>query len=90
MVQLALDISVKKRDGRTVPFDRDRIESAIEMAFRADSELPPSVTLDPSVKAEISEIANAVVSDVQGSLRDGETMGVERVQDKVEIQISIF
>jgi ribonucleoside-diphosphate reductase alpha chain len=87
MVQLALDISVKKRDGRTVPFDRDRIESAIEMAFRADSELPPSVTLDPSVKAEISEIANAVVSDVQGSLRDGETMGVERVQDKVEIQL---
>ena len=87
MVQLAQDVSVRKRDGRTVPFDRDRIEGAIEKAFRADSELPSSVTLDPSVKAEISEITNAVVSDVQSSLRDGETMEVERVQDKVEIQL---
>ena len=28
-------LSVRKRDGRTVPFDRGRIAHAIEMAFRA-------------------------------------------------------
>lgn len=87
MVQLAQDVSVRKRDGRTVPFDRERIENAIEKAFRADAELPSSVALDPSVKSEISDITNAVVSDVQSSLREGETMEVERVQDKVEIQL---
>ncbi len=87
MVQLAQGVSVRKRDGRTVPFDRDRIESAIEKAFRADAELPTSVALDPSVRAEIADITNAVVGDVQGSLREGETIEVERVQDKVEIQL---
>ena len=87
MVQLAQDVSVRKRDGRTVPFDRERIENAIEMAFRADADLPSSVALDPSVKSEILDITNAVVSDVQSSLREGETMEVERVQDKVEIQL---
>ena len=87
MVQLAQGVNVRKRDGRTVPFDRARIEEAIAKAFRAEANAPESAPLDPALAAEISEITDAVIADVQSSTREGEMVEVERIQDKVEIQL---
>lgn len=87
MVQLAQGVNVRKRDGRTVPFDRARIEEALGKAFKAEANTADSASLDPALKAEISEITDSVIADVQSSAREGEMIEVERIQDKVEIQL---
>jgi ribonucleoside-diphosphate reductase alpha chain len=87
MVQLAQGVSVRKRDGRTVPFDRARIEEALGKAFKAEANTADSASLDPALKAEIFEITDSVIADVQSSAREGEMIEVERIQDKVEIQL---
>ena len=87
MVQLAQGVNVRKRDGRTVPFDRARIEEALGKAFQAEANIPGSTPLDPALRAEISEITDSVIADVQASSREGEMIEVERIQDKVEIQL---
>ena len=87
MVQLAQGVNVRKRDGRTVPFDRARIEEALGKAFRAEANTPDSAPLDPALGAEISEITDTVIADVQSTAREGEMIEVERIQDKVEIQL---
>ena len=87
MVQLAQGVNVRKRDGRTVPFDRARIEEALGRAFQAEANIPTTVPLDPALASEISEITDSVIADVQASFREGEMVEVERIQDKVEIQL---
>jgi ribonucleoside-diphosphate reductase alpha chain len=87
MVQLAQGVNVRKRDGRTVPFGRERIEEALAKAFKAEANTPDTTPLDPALAAEISEITDAVIADVQSSAREGEMIEVERIQDKVEIQL---
>ena len=71
MVQLAQGVSVRKRDGRTVPFDRARIEEALGKAFKAEANTADSASLDPALKAEIFEITDSVIADVQSSAREG-------------------
>jgi ribonucleoside-diphosphate reductase alpha chain len=87
MVQLAQGVNVRKRDGRTVPFDRERIEEALGRAFQAEANAPDQAPVDAALSAEISEITDAVIADVQASSREGEMIEVERIQDKVEIQL---
>ncbi|HAA74196.1 TPA: ribonucleoside-diphosphate reductase subunit alpha [Candidatus Latescibacteria bacterium] len=87
MVQLAQGVNVRKRDGRSVPFDRARIEEALAKAFKAEANAPESVPLDPSLVSEIAEITDSVIADVQSTAREGDMIEVERIQDKVEIQL---
>ncbi|MBT3604548.1 MAG: ribonucleoside-diphosphate reductase subunit alpha [Candidatus Latescibacteria bacterium] len=87
-VQASVDFMVRKRDGRVVAFDRSLIERAISAAFRAELGLPEGQALPPKIAGDISDIANAVIADVSDDLRDPENaVDVERVQDKVEIQM---
>ncbi len=68
--------SIRKRDGRIVPFDIEKIEKAILKAFQASS----------SAKGE--ETAMVIASEVEKSLENNENVGatptVEEVQDAVE------
>lgn len=87
-VQASVDFMVRKRDGRVVSFDRSLIERAISAAFRAELGLPQDQALPPKIAGDISDIADAVIADVSDDLRDPENaVDVERVQDKVEIQM---
>jgi ribonucleoside-diphosphate reductase alpha chain len=77
-------LSVRKRDGRSVPFDRGRIAHAIEMAFRAEIGVPYP---DP-ITAQVANRINAVTDAVVRSLgADEESSTVEEIQDEVERQL---
>ena len=60
-------LSVRKRDGRTVPFDRGRIAHAIEMAFRAEIGVPYPDPIAAQVAARIDSVTAAVVRSLPDS-----------------------
>ena len=68
--------SIKKRDGRVVPFDLDKIQLAVTKAFEGSG----------SAKGE--ETARAISEQVEKELENNESIGsiptVEEVQDTVE------
>ena len=67
--------TIRKRDGRTVPFDTEKITNAIWKAFEA------------SLSAKPHETAEEIAQQVVHNLRRNESIGiptVEEVQDKVE------
>ena len=82
----ALAVRIVKRDGRAVPFDRDRIRHAIEMAFRAEIGAPFPDPIPASVGAQVDGITDAVVAAV-GGLSPDARLTVESVQDNVERQL---
>lgn len=71
---MALEI-IKKRDGRTVSFDRSKIENAITKSCL-------SISIDPG-KEKIVAITTAVIDDIEQKF-DGKIPSVEEVQDIVE------
>ncbi|MBR6952159.1 MAG: anaerobic ribonucleoside triphosphate reductase [Oscillospiraceae bacterium] len=66
--------SIRKRDGRTVPFDVSKITGAIIKAFNA--------TYKPGNEATAEKLANQVMSTLE--LENVETPDVEHIQDLVE------
>jgi len=66
---------IKKRDGRIVPFDREKIENAIWKAAQ---------TLGGKDKKMSEELSYKVVEVVKNEVPAGETPTVEQVQDCVE------
>src|SRR5690606_28429473 len=74
---------VRKRDGREVDFDRERISRAIAKAFLAQCNLADRQELPPPVAADIA----AIVERVDQLAGSGETMSVEQIQDVVEIEL---
>ena len=65
---------IRKRDGRTVPFDESKITGAIIKAFNA--------TYKPGNEATAEKLANQVMSTLE--LENVETPDVEHIQDLVE------
>ncbi len=76
---------VKKRDGRSVPFEMDRIIRAIENAFRADRKTADGVALDEGIQASVQAIAEEVVVDIAGVAGSDGGVEVETIQDLVEV-----
>jgi ribonucleoside-diphosphate reductase alpha chain len=76
---------VKKRDGRTVPFEMDRIGRAIENAFRADVQLTDGEPLDAHVTASVQKVTDEAMAEIANvpGLEDG--ADVETIQDLVEV-----
>ena len=69
-------LTVTKRDGTKVPFDLAKIESAIERAFSAEHQ---AITHDV-----IELLALRVTADFNKKIKE-DTIGVEDIQDSVEI-----
>ena len=69
-------LTVSKRDGSKVPFDLTKIESAIERAFVAEH---TEITKDL-----IELLSLRVTADFNKKIKD-DTIGVEDIQDSVEI-----
>ena len=76
---------VVKRDGRTVPFDRDRIVHAIEQAWRAYIRIPYPDPIDQKILREIGDITDEIIDKL--ILSGVNTPSVEQVQDLVEEQL---
>ena len=68
-------MKVIKRDGRTIDFDRQKIEIAIE---KANKEVPESARI---TELDIVAIAGSVTEECE---KMGRSMHVEEVQDMVE------
>ena len=69
-------ISIRKRDGRIVPFDNEKITTAVMKAFEASG----------SAKGEETarQICDQVLSVIENSENISSTPSVEEVQDSVE------
>ncbi len=79
------NLMVRKRDGRVVNFDGDRIQRAIEKAFRADRGTAGEQPLDKFSEHEIADIAKEVLIAIRTD--QGDQIGIEEIQDLVEMQL---
>ena len=73
-------MNIIKRDGRSIPFDKAKIEIAIKKAFRA---------VDRTVSKEAKDIASSVTEEIntellQQFLKNSKEPTVEEIQDLVE------
>ncbi len=87
MVDAMGRMSVRKRDGRVVEFDAQRIVQAIRAAF--NSELGQQDGQAPSAEMEklVRESADRVLDAVRKAGASGEALHVEHIQDIVEISL---
>ena len=76
---------VKKRDGSQAVFDGERIEVAIQKAFKADRGYKPNQDLDPFSAREAKVIATEVIQKI---LENNPTsLDIEQIQDQVEMSL---
>lgn len=80
-------ITVVKRDGRTVEYDRARIAHAIEMAFRAEAGVPYPDPLDAAICDDVeavTDVVEAALAEHGGECSAIEMIQIETIQDEVE------
>ncbi len=87
MIRARTEWVIRKRDGRTVPFDSGLIGRAIANAFRAELNLADQQPLDAESDEEIRRITEDVASEVSTEAGTESGTDVERVQDMVEMQL---
>lgn len=78
--------TVVKRDGRLVPFRRERIERAIELAFRDTKKINKEQRLPEDIKSLVEMITDLVIEEVIKMASMGASLTVEGIQDIVEIK----
>lgn len=79
--------SVRKRDGRIVPFDETRIQLAIEFAFKADAGIHHDQPLPTPAQNNVIRVANAVIHATIARAAKGNALEIELIQDLVETQL---
>jgi ribonucleoside-diphosphate reductase alpha chain len=82
-----LQYTVVKRNGTLVPFRRDRILNAIELAFRDTKKLPLPGALDSDLQQTIQKMTDLVVKQVLNLASKGACLTVEGIQDMVEVTL---
>ena len=87
MIRTEQDWIVRKRDGRTVPFEASYIQNAVINAFRAERNLADGQSLEDETLREIGEITNFVASEVATQAASDPGVAVERIQDGVELTL---
>ena len=78
------ECTVVKRDGMLVPFRRDRIRRAIELAFRATRDIPESEPLPKDIYKAVQATAEKVTEECFQAAQRGACLTVEGIQDTVE------
>ena len=86
MLDTQQQLSVKKRDGRVLLFERQLIQNAIQKAFCAEKGLKDISQLDDAHLSKIELITEAVVDVVKSEASD-DGISVEQIQDTVERQL---
>lgn len=80
-------VSVVKRNGMLVPFRRDRVLRAIELAFRGTKGIPLTSPLPQEIYSTVQTVAEQVVDAVLAEAQKGACVTVEGIQDIVEVQL---
>jgi ribonucleoside-diphosphate reductase alpha chain len=80
-------ITVVKRSGSLVPFRKDRIARAIELAFRATKGLTESAPLPQELYSIVQGLTEQVVQAVAAEAAKGASVTVEGIQDIVEVKL---
>ncbi|MCH2203116.1 MAG: ribonucleoside-diphosphate reductase subunit alpha [Fuerstiella sp.] len=87
MIRAQTEWVIRKRDGRTVPFDSGLIGRAIANAFRAELNLADQQPLDSESDDEVRSVTEDIVAELSTDLDAESGTDVERVQDMVEMQL---
>ena len=87
MIRAVSEWIIRKRDGRTVPFDPRLIARAIGNAFRAELNLAENQPLDAEIEQEVASITEQVISEAGNDAATDRGVGVEHIQDLVEMQM---
>ncbi|MBP9841124.1 MAG: ribonucleoside-diphosphate reductase subunit alpha [Simkaniaceae bacterium] len=82
-----MTFTIVKRNGQLAPFQRERIQNAIEAAFRDTKKVPKMEKLSEDLKLAIHEITNSVVDRISELAKKGVTITVEGIQDLVEVTL---
>jgi len=85
MLRAAHEWVVRKRDGRYVPFEPQRIQNAITNAFRAELNLASGQPLQQDVLTDIASVMQSVTDDIATLASQPHGVDVERIQDLVEM-----
>ena len=80
---------IRKRDGRFVSFEQNRIYYAIENAFKADLNLDHDTLLPDQITHRIQSITEEVARKIIANALQGELLDVERIQDVVEKELMV-
>ncbi len=80
-----MNLRVKKRDGTVVPFNEEKIKTAIEKAYK---EVCKS-SFGECQKRQIKEVTTAVCENIQRSVIYP-TIDIETIQDTVEYELMSF
>src|SRR3979490_1408303 len=81
------EFTVRKRNGRIVPFNEARVLLAIESAFKAEAGLPGDEHLDDMTQGLVLRIATQAISEIIRRAVRGEILEIELIQDCVETQL---
>lgn len=87
MIRAVNEWIIRKRDGRTVPFESKLIFRAICNAFRAELNLASGQPLDADIEREVGAITEDVVQEAASDAATDRGVGVEHIQDLVEMQL---
>ena len=87
MIRAVSEWIIRKRDGRTVPFEPGLIARAISNAFRAELNLAVNQPLDQETEQEVASITRQVIEEVSSDAASDRGVGVEHIQDLVEMQM---
>ncbi|RLT20542.1 MAG: ribonucleoside-diphosphate reductase subunit alpha, partial [Planctomycetota bacterium] len=87
MIRAVSEWIIRKRDGRTVPFEPSLIARAISNAFRAEQNLAVNQPLDEDTELEVGSITQQVIEEAANDAASDRGVGVEHIQDLVEMQM---
>ncbi|MES2198901.1 MAG: ribonucleoside-diphosphate reductase subunit alpha [Chlamydiota bacterium] len=79
--------TVVKRNGSLVPFRRDRIFKALEMAFRDTKKIEKESVLPEETITIVHEVTDAVIEQLISFASNGTCLTVEGIQDIVEVTL---
>ncbi|GAB5411326.1 MAG: ribonucleoside-diphosphate reductase subunit alpha [Chlamydiales bacterium] len=79
--------TVVKRNGTIVPFHKELILKAIELAFRDTKKLPEPTALPEDIAKSVENLSNLVVEQITELAQKGISITVEGIQDLVEVTL---
>lgn len=79
--------TVVKRNGTLMPFRRERISRAIDLAFRDTKNISFDESLPTHYLAEVEKVTNRVVQNLFKLASKGISLTVEGIQDTVEVSL---
>ncbi|MBY0528981.1 MAG: ribonucleoside-diphosphate reductase subunit alpha [Rhabdochlamydiaceae bacterium] len=77
--------TVVKRNGALMPFRRDRIHRALELAFRDTKKVEKDIPLSTELSETVEHVTDLVIDHLYTLASKGASLTVEGIQDQVEV-----